>query len=120
MYEVYVKAKPDYTGRVTVPVLWDKQRQTIVNNESAEIIRMLNTEFDAFGDASLDFYPAALRADIDALNAIVYARVNNGVYRCGFATGQDAYEEAFAELFETLERLELHNRRAPATCSATA
>jgi putative glutathione S-transferase len=107
LYEVYVKAKPDYTGRVTVPVLWDRQRQTIVNNESAEIIRMLNSEFDAFGDPSLDFYPAALRSEIDALNAEVYAKVNNGVYRCGFATTQEAYEEAFGELFETLAMLDV-------------
>jgi putative glutathione S-transferase len=111
LYEVYVKARPDYTGRVTVPVLWDKQKQTIVNNESAEIIRMLNAEFDALGDASRDFYPAELRAAIDALNAVVYAKVNNGVYRCGFATTQEAYEEAFAELFETLEMLELRLAR---------
>jgi putative glutathione S-transferase len=111
LYEIYVRAKSDYTGRVTVPVLWDKQRQTIVNNESAEIIRMLNTEFDAFGDAALDFYPSSLRADIDALNAVLYAKVNNGVYRCGFATAQDAYDEAFAELFETLAMLDLRRAR---------
>jgi putative glutathione S-transferase len=106
LHEVYTRAKHDYTGRVTVPVLWDRQKQTIVNNESAEIIRMLNSEFDAFGDASLDFYPEDLRAEIDALNEVVYARVNNGVYRCGFATTQEAYEEAFQELFETLAMLD--------------
>src|SRR5690606_32744637 len=105
LHQIYTLAKRDYTGRVPVPVLWDKQKKTIVSNESSEIIRMLNSEFDAFGDASLDFYPAHLRADIDALNAVVYAKVNNGVYRCGFATTQEAYEEAFAELFETLATL---------------
>ena len=108
--EIYVMAKPDYSGRVSVPVLWDKQRATIVNNESSEIIRMLNSAFDARGDAgvdaSLDFYPEALRAEIDEINARVYATVNNGVYRTGFATSQDAYEEAFDALFETLDDLE--------------
>lgn len=106
LHQVYTAAKPDYSGRVTVPVLWDKTRRTIVNNESAEIIRMLNSEFDALGDASLDFYPADLRAEIDAVNAIVYETVNNGVYRAGFATQQQAYEEAFDALFATLDRLE--------------
>ena len=108
--EVYLKAKPDYSGRVTVPVLWDKQRATIVSNESSEIIRMFNAAFDALedsgGDASLDFYPQDLRAEIDAINARVYATVNNGVYRAGFATSQDAYQEAFDALFETLDDLE--------------
>jgi glutathionyl-hydroquinone reductase len=111
LHEIYTLAKPDYTGRVTVPVLWDKHEKTIVNNESAEIIRMLNSEFDAFGDASLDFYPEDLRQRIDELNAVVYAKVNNGVYRCGFATSQEAYEEAFAELFETLELLDVRLAR---------
>ncbi len=106
LHEIYTRAKPDCTGRVTVPVLWDKKEQTIVNNESAEIIRMLNSEFDALGDPSVDLYPADLRAEIDALNEIVYERVNNGVYRCGFATSQEAYEEAFGELFETLAMLD--------------
>jgi putative glutathione S-transferase len=104
--EVYVRANPVYTGRVTVPVLWDKQLGTIVNNESAEIIRMFNSEFDAFADASLDFYPEDLREEIDAVNEYVYPRVNNGVYRCGFATTQEAYEEAFGELFEALDVLD--------------
>ena len=104
--EVYLKAKPDYSGRVTVPVLWDTQRATIVSNESSEIIRMFNAAFNALGDAALDFYPEDLRAEIDAINARVYASVNNGVYRCGFATSQDAYEEAFDALFETLDDLE--------------
>ncbi len=104
--EIYTRAKPDYTGRVTVPVLWDKARGTIVNNESSEIIRMLNGAFDAWGDATLDFYPEALRAEIDQINATVYANVNNGVYRAGFATAQDAYEAAVDALFETLDMLE--------------
>jgi len=106
LHEIYTRAKADYTGRVTVPVLWDRVRETIVSNESAEIIRMLNGAFDAFGDAELDFYPPALRAEIDAVNARVYERVNNGVYRAGFATSQDAYEEAFDALFATLDELD--------------
>ncbi len=106
LYEIYLKAKPGFSGRVTVPVLWDKQQQTIVNNESSEIIRMLNSAFDAFGDSSLDFYPLALRKDIDAINEDVYERVNNGVYRAGFATTQEAYEEAFDGLFAALDSLE--------------
>jgi putative glutathione S-transferase len=106
MHEIYTKAMPDYSGRVTVPVLWDRERATIVNNESAEIIRMLNSAFDRWGDASLDFYPAPLRGEIDAVNAMVYDRVNNGVYKCGFATTQAAYDEAFDALFAALDELE--------------
>ena len=106
LYQVYCRAKPDYTGRVTVPVLWDKQRNTIVNNESADIIRMLNSAFNAFSPSDADYYPADLRSEIDAVNKRVYARVNNGVYRCGFATTQDAYEKAFHQLFEALDWLE--------------
>ena len=106
LHQVYTAAKPDYSGRVTVPVLWDKTGRTIVNNESAEIIRMLNSEFDAIGDASLDFYPADLRTEIDAVNQRIYETVNNGVYRAGFATRQEAYEEAFDALFATLDWLE--------------
>jgi putative glutathione S-transferase len=106
LYELYVKAVPEYTGRVTVPVLWDKRNATIVNNESSEIIRMLNSAFDRWGDATLDLYPAPLRDEIDRINAQVYANVNNGVYRCGFATTQQAYEEAFDILFTTLDELE--------------
>ena len=106
LHEVYTLVKGDYTGRVTVPVLWDKQRKTIVNNESAEIIRMLNRAFDQWGDQALDFYPAGLRDGIDAINRIVYNNVNNGVYRCGFATTQQAYEEAFDALFSTVDELE--------------
>jgi len=104
--EIYTLAQPDYTGRVTVPVLWDKHNQTIVNNESAEIIRMLGSAFDAWGRSDLDFYPADLRETIDALNADVYDRVNNGVYKSGFATAQSAYEEAVGALFDALDSLE--------------
>jgi len=106
LYEVYAKAKPDYTGRVTVPVLWDKHTGTIVNNESAEIIRMLNREFDAFGDPSVDLYPADLAEEIDRLNAFVYDRINNGVYKAGFATSQEKYEQAFDALFAALDELD--------------
>jgi putative glutathione S-transferase len=104
--DVYVAADPKYSGRVTVPVLWDKQRNTIVNNESSEIIRMLNGAFDALGAKPGDYYPEDLRAEIDALNARIYDTVNNGVYKTGFATSQEAYEEALRPLFETLDGLE--------------
>ena len=107
LYEIYQMTKPDYTGRVSVPVLWDKARETIVSNESADIIRMLNSAFDAFGDSSLDFYPENLRAEIDALNETVYENINNGVYKAGFAPSQEAYEEAFSALFNTLDDLDL-------------
>jgi putative glutathione S-transferase len=106
LHQVYTEVKSDISGRVTVPVLWDKQKRTIVSNESAEIIRMLNSEFNAFGDASLDFYPEALRAEIDEINAYVYDRINNGVYKAGFATDQGVYEQAFDRLFEALDTLE--------------
>ncbi len=108
MHQVYTAADPHYSGRVTVPVLWDKARATIVSNESPEIIRMFNSAFDALPgvDAALDLYPAALRAEIDPVNARVYATVNNGVYRSGFATAQAAYDEAVRELFESLDWLE--------------
>jgi putative glutathione S-transferase len=106
LHEIYARAMPAYSGRVTVPVLWDKVRETIVSNESADIIRMLNAAFDEFGDASLDFYPEPLRAGIDALNATVYETVNNGVYKAGFAQTQEAYEEAFRALFHTLDELD--------------
>lgn len=108
LHEIYSLAKPDYTGRVTVPVLWDKQRRTIVSNESADIIRMLNSAFDRIEgvDAALDFYPEALRPEIDRINAAVYDRVNNGVYKSGFATKQSAYEEAVTILFAELDMLE--------------
>lgn len=104
--DVYLIADPHYSGRVTVPILWDKTKRTIVNNESAEIIRMLNTAFDAYTDARVDFYPVTLRAEIDRVNEYVYTNVNNGVYRTGFATTQEAYEEAFATLFNALDEIE--------------
>ncbi|MDW6022272.1 glutathione S-transferase family protein [Mesorhizobium sp. BAC0120] len=106
LHQIYTRAEPAYSGRVTVPVLWDRKLETIVSNESSEIIRMLNSAFDEWGDASLDFYPERLRGEIDRINALVYPSVNNGVYRAGFATTQVAYEEAFRELFATLEMLE--------------
>jgi len=104
--EAYAATEPGFDGRVTVPVLWDKTERVIVNNESSEIIRMLNSEFDAWGDSSLDFYPEPLREEIDAVNETIYANVNNGVYRAGFATTQQAYDEAFDNLFATLDRLD--------------
>jgi glutathionyl-hydroquinone reductase len=104
--DLYVKADPHYSGRVSVPVLWDREQETIVSNESADIIRMLNSAFDAWGDSTRDFYPEALRARIDSLNARIYETVNNGVYRAGFATSQAAYAEAFEALFATLDELE--------------
>ncbi len=107
-WQVYVKADPAYSGRATVPILWDRKRQTIVSNESADIIRMFNSAFDGLPgvDATLDFYPASLRDDIDRINARVYDTVNNGVYKAGFATTQDAYEEAVSALFDSLDWLE--------------
>jgi len=113
LHEVYTRADPGYTGRVTVPVLWDKVTGTIVSNESAEIIRMLNTAFDGIGAKPGDFYPPALRAEIDGLNERIYGTLNNGVYKAGFATTQGAYEEAVQPLFETLDWLEerLETRR---------
>lgn len=106
LYEVYLTADPHYSGRVTVPTLWDKERRTIVNNESAEIIRMLNGAFEAFTDAHRDYAPAELLPEIDRINARVYDTVNNGVYKAGFATTQDAYEEAARALFATLDELD--------------
>jgi len=106
LHQIYTRADPHYTGRATVPVLWDKREETIVSNESSEIIRMLNSAFDRWGDRSLDFYPAALRGEIDAVNALVYPAINNGVYRAGFATTQEAYEEAFDDLFAALDKME--------------
>jgi len=106
MHEVYTRADPKYSGRVTVPVLWDKEQNTVVTNESSEIIRMFNSAFDEVGAAPGDFYPEALRTEIDEINTRVYETVNNGVYRSGFATTQQAYEEAVQALFETLDYLE--------------
>ena len=104
--EIYVMADPRFTGRVSVPVLWDKERKTIVNNESSEIIRMLNSAFDAFTDDRTDYYPPALRGEIDRINDLVYPNLNNGVYRAGFATTQEAYDQAFRAMFDTLDELE--------------
>ena len=106
LHQIYTKADPDYSGRVTVPVLWDKKELTIVSNESSEIIRMLNSAFDEWGDTSVDFHPDGLRDEIERLNAFIYPSINNGVYRAGFATTQAAYEEAFEELFRALARVE--------------
>ncbi|MDH3902301.1 MAG: glutathione S-transferase family protein [Xanthomonadales bacterium] len=106
LYEVYTAAEPSYTGRVTVPVLWDKKTHTIVSNESSEIIRMFNSAFDGVGAKPGDYYPEALRVEIDELNSRIYSNVNNGVYKSGFATTQEAYEEAVVPLFETLDWLE--------------
>jgi putative glutathione S-transferase len=106
LHEVYTRAEANYSGRVSVPVLWDRHTQTIVNNESAEIIRMFGRAFDACGAAPGDYYPAPLRAEIDAVNARVYDSLNNGVYKCGFATTQSAYEEALIPLFDTMDWLE--------------
>lgn len=108
LHELYTKACPDMTGRVTVPVLWDLQENRIVSNESSEIIRMFNTAFDDLGAKAGDYYPIHLRDEIDAMNERIYPTVNNGVYRCGFATTQEAYEEAFHPLFETLDWLDKH------------
>ncbi|MEM9487367.1 MAG: glutathione S-transferase family protein, partial [Cyanobacteria bacterium P01_F01_bin.116] len=102
LHEIYIHADPHYTGRVTVPILWNKQTQTIVNNESSEIIRMFNSAFDGLGANPGDYYPESLRTEIDALNERIYNTVNNGVYKSGFATTQAAYEEAVTPLFETL------------------
>jgi len=104
--EAYLKSDPSFDGRVTVAALWDKKTQRIVNNESSEIIRMLNTEFNAFTESTMDYYPEELRVEIDEINAFVYANINNGVYRTGFATTQTAYEKAFTTLFLALDNLE--------------
>lgn len=106
LHQVYTRADPRFTGRVTVPVLWDKRKGTIVNNESSEIIRMFNSAFDGVGAKPGDYYPQALRGEIDALNERIYGTLNNGVYKAGFATTQEAYEEAVGPLFETLDWLE--------------
>ena len=106
LHEIYTASDAAYTGRVTVPILWDKLRGEIVSNESSEIIRMLNCAFDEVGAASGDFYPLDLRAEIDELNSLIYTTINNGVYRAGFAKTQQAYEQAVVSLFETLNLLE--------------
>jgi len=104
--EIYLLTDPRYTGRVSVPVLWDKKRRTIVNNESPEIIRMLNSAFDALTNERTDYYPAALRSEIDRVNKLVFENINNGVYRSGFASTQEAYEEAFLDVFAALDTIE--------------
>ena len=106
LHELYTKAQPDYTGQVTVPVLWDKKRETIVNNESADIVRMLNSGFGTLADNRIDLYPEPWRDEIDAINERLYENFNNGVYRAGFATTQKAYEEAVAQVFEAIGFLE--------------
>lgn len=106
MHQIYTAADPKYTGRVTIPVLWDKQQNRLVSNESSEIIRMLNSAFDGIGAKLGDYYPQALRTEIDSLNARIYDNVNNGVYKAGFATTQKAYEQAVFPLFEVLDELE--------------
>jgi putative glutathione S-transferase len=113
LWEIYAKADAGYSGRVTVPVLYDKESRMIVNNESAEIIRMLNSAFDEWGASGIDFYPREARGEIDRINAEVYDNVNNGVYKAGFATMQHAYESAFDALFVTLDGIEtlLSSRR---------
>jgi putative glutathione S-transferase len=106
LYEIYLQSNPEHSGRVTVPILWDKETNAVVSNESSEIIRMFNSAFDQVGATGPDYYPEALRAEIDPLNERIYHTINNGVYRCGFATSQDAYNGAARELFDTLDMLE--------------
>ena len=106
MHEIYTRADKKFTGQITVPVLWDKKLNTIVNNESSEIIRMLNSAFNDFTDVKTDYYPETLRNEIDKINQPIYENINNGVYRCGFATSQDAYNKAFDRLFNELETIE--------------
>ncbi|WP_029006280.1 glutathione S-transferase family protein [Azorhizobium doebereinerae] len=113
LHELYMRSNATYSGRVTVPVLWDKRTRQIVNNETADIIRMFNSAFDALGAREGDYYPQELRAEIDAVNDRVYQTVNNGVYRAGFAVTQSAYEEAVGPLFETLDWLEDRLSRQP-------
>jgi putative glutathione S-transferase len=108
LHEVYSLADPTYTGRVTVPILWDKKTYSIVNNESADIIRMFNSEFAALTGKTTDYYPIKLRKEIDKMNDLIYHNINNGVYKCGFATEQEAYDSAYDALFDTLELLENH------------
>eukprot|EP00274_Cyanoptyche_gloeocystis_P006244 CAMPEP_0196652496 /NCGR_PEP_ID=MMETSP1086-20130531/1817_1 /TAXON_ID=77921 /ORGANISM="Cyanoptyche gloeocystis , Strain SAG4.97" /LENGTH=323 /DNA_ID=CAMNT_0041983087 /DNA_START=77 /DNA_END=1048 /DNA_ORIENTATION=- len=117
MREIYLLVNPQYDGRVTVPVLWDKQKKAIVNNESSEIIRMFNSEFnDLAKSPGLDLYPPHLRAEIDKWNDLIYPNINNGVYRCGFATTQEAYDEAFKKLFATLDEVEAHLSKSRFLC----
>ena len=113
LHQVYTRADSSYSGRVTVPVLWDRQQNTIVSNESSEIIRMFNSAFDSAGAKGSDFYPEALRSEIDTINALVYENINNGVYRAGFATMQSAYANAFNRVFDALDMLEARLSRQP-------
>ena len=106
VHQIYSAARPDFTGRATVPVLWDRKRRTIVNNESSEIVRMLNSEFDEFGNTAVDLYPETLRNAIDAINDFIYQSINDGVYRCGFAKSQQAYETSFRRLFAAFDEIE--------------
>lgn len=106
VYQLYQQADAHFTGQITVPILWDKKHNTIVNNESSEIMRMFNSAFAALTDVSTDYYPEALRAQIERINKPIYEHINNGVYRCGFATSQGAYEKAFDHLFGGLDRVE--------------
>jgi putative glutathione S-transferase len=106
LHQAYSAADPHYTGKVTIPVLWDKKTNTIVNNESSEIIRMFNSEFAGIAGSDTDYYPEALRGQIDEINAFTYDTINNGVYRCGFATSQAAYDAAYDSLFAALDTLE--------------
>ncbi len=108
LHQIYTQAKPDYSGRVTVPVLWDKKTQTIVSNESSEIIRMFNSAFNELTGNEENYYPQELRGAIDEWNEFIYPNINNGVYRCGFATSQEAYEEAYDSLFSALDKIETH------------
>lgn len=114
LHQLYTAANPEYSGRATVPVLWDTATHTIVNNESADIIRMLNSAFNTFGEASVDLYPSEFQEEIDRINAFIYENINNGVYRCGFASSQTAYERAFNQLFAALDRVEM--RLASQSC----
>jgi len=111
LHQAYAAASPRYTGKVTVPTLWDRKTRRIVNNESSEIIRMLNSEFAGIAGDDTDFYPAALRAQIDRINDFVYTKINNGVYRCGFAKSQEAYNAAYDALFAALDELEVRLSR---------
>jgi putative glutathione S-transferase len=106
LYQIYQRADSDYTGKVTVPVLWDKKQHCIVNNESSDIIRMLNSEFEAFTQHKIDYYPVQFRQEIDELNDYIYDKINNGVYKCGFAKTQEAYNQAFNDLFSALDEIE--------------
>lgn len=112
LYKIYLKTNPSYSGRVTVPILFDKKEQVIVNNESSEIIRFLNSAFSDFSTESPDLYPSHLQDEIDEINAIVYDSINNGVYKCGFATDQKVYEASFDQLFTALDDIELRLNKA--------